>query len=328
VTSQLRQRSLIGVAAALCAAAALAGCGSGTDSAAGTTTIRMAVSPYVGLAPLYLGVKQGFFTKAGIDLKLTSIPSSPAVLQAVIAGQDDIGFAVTPSVITAVSKGARAECVAPLSGNVSTRPADFSTGIVVAKNSPIRSPKDLAGKKVAVAAIAGQQALQTQAITDRFGGDWRSVKLVPLAFGNMNTSLRNGDVDAIATTSPFLQQAVAQGGRVLSWIEEVLAPNASLVCSVANDGFAQSHPALVAKYQKAIAESIDYAKTHIAQARAQLPAITGITAAQAATAPLGVVYDSTLNLASIKDTETMMVKYGYLSAPLPLNRFLDYPGVS
>jgi NitT/TauT family transport system substrate-binding protein len=332
VTSHFRRRSLIGAAAALCAVTALAGCGSSNDSAGGSggggTTVTMAVSPYVGLAPLYLGVKQGFFKKEGIDLKLTSIPSSPAVLQTVIGNRQDIGFAVTPSVITAVAKGAQAKCIAPLSGNVSTVPADFSTGIVVKKDSPIRSPKDLAGKKVAVAAIAGQQAIQTQAIVDKYGGDWKSVKLVPLAFGNMNTALKSGNVDAIATTSPFLQQALGQGARVLNWMEQELSPNASMVCSVANDRFIQAHPDLVTKYQKAIAESLDYAKAHIPDARAQLPKIAGITAADAAKAPLGVVYDSKLNIDSIKSTQDMMVKYGYIPAPLSLSKFLDYPGAA
>jgi NitT/TauT family transport system substrate-binding protein len=321
--------------AMLFATTALAACSSSPSTGAAATTskvkiqtINMAVSPYVGLAPLYLGIKEGFFKKQGIQLKLTSIAAPPAVLQAVIGGHQDVGFAVTPSVLTAVASGADAKCIAPLAGNVSTVKSQRSTGIAVLKGSPITKPQQLAGKKVAVSAIGGQQALQVQALVDKYGGDWKSVQLVPLAFGNMNAALKSGDVDAIASTTPFIQQAVADGGRVLDWMESELAPNASLVCSVSNDAFIKAHPDLVTKYQKAMAQSLDYAKAHVSQARAQLPGILGITAAVAKTMPLGVVFDSKLNMKSIKDTQTMMVKYGYLKAVLPNSSFLDYPGAN
>jgi NitT/TauT family transport system substrate-binding protein len=356
VIRQSRHRSLVGGVAVLAAAGLLAACsssssptaasssasssattGGASNSAASSgsgggsatmTTVTMGVNPYVGLAPLYLGIKQGFFKAAGINLKLVTVPSSPAILQAVIAKQDDIGFAVTTSVITAAAKGAQAKCIGPIAGNVTTDSAEYSTGIVIKGGSSITSAKDLAGKKVAVAALGGEQAILAQEAVDKAGGDWKSVKLVPLAFGVMNTSLKSGDVDAITSTQPFVNQAVAAGGKVLSWAESDLMPGWTTACTVANNSFISAHPDAVAGYQKALGESIDYAKAHVDEARAELPSITGITADLAKTTPLGVTYDSKFNVQSMSDMQTLMVQYGYIKAPLPLNQVLDYPGVS
>lgn len=327
---KVRMRTLALAAAAACAVSVAACGGSGSSQGAspngGPATVTMGVSPYVGNAPLYLGIKKGFFTQHGINLRLVSTASPPAILQAVVAQQDDLGFAVVPSLVIAASKGAPVRCVAPFSGTVSTDPKELSTGIVVAKNSPIHSPKDLAGKKVAVAALGGQQAIQTQAIVDKDGGNWKSVTLVPLTFPSMNSALKNGNVDAIATTSPFLEQAVAAGGQVLSWMESELAPDWSEVCSVANTSFTSAHPDLLKDYQAAMAESLDYAKAHVAEARATLPESAGVPANATATTPLGVDYDSKLNVDSIREFEQMMVKYGYIKSVPPNSQVFDYPG--
>jgi NitT/TauT family transport system substrate-binding protein len=305
----------------------VAACGGGSGEAAGgdLQTVTMAVSPYVGLAPLYLGMEQGFFEDEGIDLQLTEVTSPQALLQAVVAGQYNLGFAVVPSAVTAASQGAPVRCVAPISGVVADDPKENATGILVREDSPITSPADLAGKKVAVSSLGGQQAMQTLQITDESGGDWHSIQLVPLGFGVMNTALAQGEVDAIATTSPFLQQGLAGGGRLLSWMEAELAAGFSGTCTVAHSPFVDEHPDLVAAYRRAIERSLDYSAQHVEDARAMLPEITGITADEAKATPLGVRYDSKLNIDSIETIQETMVKYGLLTAPIPMDDFVYYP---
>jgi NitT/TauT family transport system substrate-binding protein len=314
-------------------AVAVSGCGGsssssggGSGSGGGTTTISMAVNPYVGAAPLYLGIKQGFFKRQGITLKLDKVTSPPAVLEAVVAKQEDLGFAVLPSVITDVSKGIPIKCIGPWAGNVATDPSQRSTAIVVKKTSPITSATDLVGKKIAEPALGGELPLLTQAYIGEAGGDWRNVKLVPLAFPEMTTALQNGDVDAITTTEPFLAKAVAGGGRVLSWVESEIAGNTSMTCTASNNSWISSNPSLVAKFRTAMQQSLTYAASHIAEARATLPAAVGITAAAAKTVPLGVTYEPKLDLGSIQKIVNLMVKYQYIPKNLPLSRFMDYPG--
>jgi NitT/TauT family transport system substrate-binding protein len=333
----MKRKSILRTAAVAGAALILTACGSsggssGTTAASagggGLQTVTFAINAFVGVAPIHLGQMQGIFKKYGINLKFNVISATPAVLEAVAAGQDDIGFAVTPSVITAVGQKVPVKCIAPFSGNVSTVPAERSTALVVPANSPITSPSQLAGKKVAVGALAGEQAVLVQELVDNAGGNWQSVKLVPLGFGEMNAALQNHSVDAIATTEPYLGQAVAAGDKVFSWIEADLLPNYTMTCSVANDQFITAHPQLVAQFQKAMAASLTYAAGHISQVRTLLPSLLGITASAAQTLPLGVTYTPELNQQSILAVQSLMVKYGYVKQAAPLSSILDYPGVS
>lgn len=321
-----RRRTAATLAVLTGAVLALAGCGAeGSPGGTATTHVTMAVSPYVGLAPLYLGMEQGFFEQQGLDLELVEVTSPQALLQAVVAGQYNFGFAVLPSTITAASQGAPVRCVAPISGVVTDDPKENSTGIIVPANSPIRTPADLAGKRVAVSSLGGQQAMQTLQVTDQAGGDWRSVQLVPLTFGVMNSALAQGEVDAAATTSPFLQEALADGARVLSWIEADLVPGYSMACTVAHGPFIDTRPEVVAAYRRGIERSLDYAAQHVEDARAMLPEITGISAEEAARTPLGTRYESALNVESIEKVQQTMVTYGLLAAPVPMDKIVYYP---
>ena len=70
--------------AALLAATA---CGTPTDDTDGTTTVTAGVIPIVDVAPVHLGVEQGFFSDRGIDLRLESVSGGAANVPGVISGE-------------------------------------------------------------------------------------------------------------------------------------------------------------------------------------------------------------------------------------------------
>jgi NitT/TauT family transport system substrate-binding protein len=316
----------VGVVAAAGIAASAAGAHLTGRAAAKQTTVTIAVNPYVGMAPLYLGIKEGFFKKQGINLKLDTLTSPPAVLQAVVAKQDDLGFAVLPSVITDVSKGVPIKCIGPWAGNVSTVPSERSTGIVVAGNSSIKTAIDLVGKKIAEPALGGELPLLTQAWIGQAGGDWQNVTLVPLSFPEMTQALAGGQVDAIVTTEPFLGEAVAAGDRVLNWVEATMAGGTSMTCTTANQSWISANPKLVVAFRTAMEQSLSYAAKHISQARATLVGALSLTPQAAANVPLGVNYQPKLNLTTIRQILAMMVHYKYVPGTMPLSKFMLYPG--
>nr|AFP20554.1 ABC-type nitrate/sulfonate/bicarbonate periplasmic protein [uncultured bacterium] len=150
------------IVVALISAAALAvaaGCGSSNSpnspgsaggSATTAATISVGVVPVVDVAPLYLGIKQGFFAAQKLTVIPKPVQQGSVIITQVVSGAMDIGFSNNVSLIAAASRGIPLRIVA--AGN-QAGPGMYSA-IFVRAGSPIRTPQDLAGKRIAVNALA------------------------------------------------------------------------------------------------------------------------------------------------------------------------------
>jgi NitT/TauT family transport system substrate-binding protein len=93
--------------------------------------------------PFYYGKDRGIYAAEGIDLTINEGRGSANTVQVVAAGSDTFGLADSSSVILTASKGADVKSVMSLLNTTG-----FS--VVSLAEAPIRTPKDLEGKKVAV----------------------------------------------------------------------------------------------------------------------------------------------------------------------------------
>src|SRR5436309_11463790 len=93
--------------------------------------------------PFYYGKDKGYYTAEGIDLTINEGRGSANTVQVVAAGSDTFGLADSSSVIMTASKGADVKSVMSLLNTTG-----FS--VVSLAEAPIKTPKDLEGKKVAV----------------------------------------------------------------------------------------------------------------------------------------------------------------------------------
>jgi NitT/TauT family transport system substrate-binding protein len=93
--------------------------------------------------PFYYGKDRGFYAAEGIDLTINEGRGSANTVQVVAAGSDTFGLADSSSVILTASKGADVKSVMSLLNTTG-----FS--VVSLAEAPIKTPKDLEGKKVAV----------------------------------------------------------------------------------------------------------------------------------------------------------------------------------
>jgi NitT/TauT family transport system substrate-binding protein len=154
-----------------------------------------------------------------------------------------------------------------------TNQSDNWQNIVVKGSSSIRTPKDLAGKTIAVNALKGVGEVVVRAALKKVGVDPNSVKLLALPFPAMRSALNNGQVDAIWTPEPFMSQAVAvDGGRIVMAPGPVLGrywPNGGYVST---STWANANPKLAKGFQTAINQSLQYAQTHPDDIKALLPA--------------------------------------------------------
>jgi NitT/TauT family transport system substrate-binding protein len=93
VTVVVRMTCARWAVAALAAVAVLAGCGSsGGGGTTGPATLKVGVLPVTDVAPLYLGIRQGFFKQQGLTIKPQVMQGGAEVTAAIVSGSLNMGF--------------------------------------------------------------------------------------------------------------------------------------------------------------------------------------------------------------------------------------------
>lgn len=280
----MRRRLLVGLTAVSVLTAATA-CGSsdsgGSDKAAasgGTTTVKVGLIPIVDVAPLYLGQQKGIYSKHGLKLEITTAQGGAAIVPGVASGQFQFGFSNVTSLMVAQSNNVPVKAVANAIASTGVEGKDFS-GLTVKKDSPIRSPKDLEGKKVAINTLKNINETSVRASVRKAGGDPDKVKFVELAFDQMPAALDSGQIDAAQVVEPALATVKSQGGREIASPLVDVAPDLTVAMYFASTQYAQENPEVVKKFQAATAEALAYADAHPDEARQVVTTYTKIPAA-------------------------------------------------
>lgn len=132
------------------------------------------------------------------------------------------------------------------------------TALVVAKDSPIKSLKDLKGKKIAATKGTDPFLFTLQAL-DTVGLSKRDVQLVHLQHPDGKTALERGQVDAWAGLDPLMASAQIQSGAKLLYRN--VGFNSYSVLSVKED-FAKQSPEAVEAVIKAYEQARKWAKAN------------------------------------------------------------------
>lgn len=262
-------------AAALFLATACGGGEGASSSGEGPDKVTVGVIPIVDVAPIHLGIKQGFFSERDIKVNLESGQGGAAIVPGVVSGQFDFGFSNVTSLLLASSKGLPLKLVA--AGNYSTgeQGHDFS-GVVVPKGSDVSSAAGLSGKTVAVNTLKNIGDTTVRQSVEKAGGDPKKVKFVELPFPEMPAALANGQVDAAWLVEPFLTIAKNQGAKVVASNLVDTQKNLMIAAYFTSKQTIKSSPDLVKRFTAAMNESLKYAAKHPGQARSILQAYTKI----------------------------------------------------
>lgn len=278
--------TLKAAAAVALTAVLLAACGSsetptpGATGEAASDNVKVGVIPIVDVAPLYLGIKQGFFSDRGMNVTTEAGQGGAAIVPGVVSGQFQFGFSNVTSLIIARSKGVPLKIVA--AGNSSTGEAgkDFSEVLVTA-DSPIQSAKDLAGKTVAINTLKNIGDTTIRQSIKKDGGDPTAVKFVELPFPDMPAALQEGRVDAVWVVEPFVTIAKDQGARIIASNLVDTSPDTQIAAYFTSEQLQQQDPDLVKRFTEAMNESLEYAAANPDAVRAVLADYTKIDKAVA-----------------------------------------------
>jgi NitT/TauT family transport system substrate-binding protein len=259
-------RRCIAALATVALVAAAAGCGSsgssgGTATGNGVTKVKVGVIPIVDVAPIYLGQKKGFFTNRKIELTMESGQGGAAIVPGVVSGQFQFGFSNITSLLIAQTKNVPIKVVGNGVASTGKAGADFG-GVAVTKDSPIRTAKDLAGRKIAVNTLKNIGDTTVRESVRKAGGDPSGIKFVEIPFPNMPAALAAGQVDAAWVVEPSLTAVTSTGGRVVAWNYVDAAPDLTVAAYFTSAKLIADQPDLVKAFTEAMNESLAYADSH------------------------------------------------------------------
>jgi NitT/TauT family transport system substrate-binding protein len=267
--------------AAVAALAALAGCG-GDDSGGGgggedggTVKLKVGTLPISNAAPLFLGAKKGFFKEEKLEIEPVIAQTGNDIITTMVSGDTQFGFVGYVPAISARSQDLPVKVVANSDNGAATAKKEW-TQILVAKDSPIRDVKDLAGKTIASNALKGVGEVVIKASLDKQGVDPNSIKLLEVPFPEMPGALERGRVDAIWAPEPFLTQVLGTGARSIDSPLVTLGKNYVNGAYVTTDQYLEENGDVVERFAKAMNRSNEYAGSHPEEVRAILGDYTEI----------------------------------------------------
>lgn len=155
----------------------------------------------------YYGVECGAFEQAGLNVDVQTFNGGGIMLQACAGGAIDVGIGDVIQVTSAINAGIPLAIFAPSALYLSDAPA---TLLVVAKDGPVQTAKDLIGKTIAVTSLNSLQEISTREWLHQHGGDPARTTFVEMPGTSMIESVLHG---AIAGAVPGNTNLAVEGAR-------------------------------------------------------------------------------------------------------------------
>jgi NitT/TauT family transport system substrate-binding protein len=333
-------RVLAGMTALIAGLLTVAGCQAGSSSSATPTcsgsdnVVRVAQTPGVGDAPLFLAFQQGLFRKAGLQVRITNLGSTRAELTALRAGKVDVAFGdyadmfYAQAQAQAQAKGRNAKSLNLVIVADGYDAVANTMEVLALPGSHIVTPQNLANKSVGTAlaqlmpSVAGQvspYSLDTVATQSVLTND--SVKpssitwkpLPPEGPHGLIQSLANHQVDAILATEPTIFEAESQLGAV-----PVLDSCTGFTANLPLDGyfssrtFASAHHATLTAFRNVLLKAQALANSQSAPVRNTLEGSEGMSVQDASLLTIGQ-YPTTLSVNDLQRVISLM--FGFNAIP-------------
>lgn len=154
---------------------------------------------------LYVAQERGLFRKHGLDVAIVEARDPALARDLVISGQADVFWSCPSVAVSAIANGAPLKIIAQVK-------TPCSSLLVVPKGSPIRSYKDLNGKRIAGSSPACEAVIAYEKKAREAGAHF---VLEKLAGGSAIAALDAGKVDGAILEDPHLAIAEIKGYRAI-----------------------------------------------------------------------------------------------------------------
>jgi NitT/TauT family transport system substrate-binding protein len=323
-----RTRGPVVLAVALAAMLGVAACGGDDDGGGGGSgaasnkpvTLKVGVIPIADVAPLYVGIKQGFFKEENLTIQPQIAEGGATITAQTVSGDLQIGFSNVTSLIIASSKKLPVQIVA--SGVKGAASEDEAwDAVLTKKGSPIKDAKALEGKTVSVNNLNNVGPLTINNAMEKAGADYKTVKYTEVPFPDANAALDTGRIDGAWVVEPFVSQGKAQGaGEVLHPFEQ-MAPNFEVATYFVTKQYAAQNKDVVDRFVRAINKSLEFAEQNPDVVRQVVPTYTKIPK-DVATKMRLPQWSPQVNQPTIQQTADLALKYGFIETKPDLGELI------
>ncbi|NYH55184.1 NitT/TauT family transport system substrate-binding protein [Nocardiopsis arvandica] len=241
----------------------------------GLRQVTAGAIPIVDVAPLHLGVEQGFFSDRGIDLEIQPGSGGAAAIPGVISGNFEFAFGNVVSVMVARDQGLPLKIFSNGVASNGEQGADFSA-VFVLDDSPVQDAADLEGMTVAANNLKNIGDTTVRQSVRKAGGDPSSVEFVEMGLPDMVPALENEQVDAIWLVEPFTTMATEAGHREIASNLVDTHPDLTVAAYFTSERMLDQDPELIADVEAALRESLAYAQDNPDEVRRIVPTYTEI----------------------------------------------------
>jgi len=232
------------------------------DAGAGGSEFETLVLRYQGnngtVSPAELAEELGYLAPLKLEF-VGSTTSGPQSIQAVLTGDTDFGGAFNGAVIKLVAAGAPIVAVIGYYGVDDQRWGGF----YVLEDSPIRSAKDLLGKKVTMNTLGAHSEFMLKEYLLRSQltrQDARSVTLVAVPPVNGEQILRERQSDVAALGDIFRDRALERGGIRTLFSDYELYGAFTAGSYVMRRKFIDQHPKAARHFVEAVARALKWSR--------------------------------------------------------------------
>lgn len=222
-------------------------------------TVKIGYLPTAAIAalPIWIIEDQDLLNKAGIKAEIIPFQSSNQALEAVIRNEVNLvpNISSIPVYVTQLldPKGIKGFSVTYFT-------EDPGDAVITKINSPIKTLKDLEGKKIAV--FPGSTATNIlKASLVKNSVDVSKVEILPLSPQNYLQALEVGSVDALYSYEPNTSVAISTGmaRKVSGSLYTENVQDSPFAIGVISEIFINEHPALAKDVIKVFEQANDYA---------------------------------------------------------------------
>jgi NitT/TauT family transport system substrate-binding protein len=181
---------------------------------------RIGVLRLSSSAPVFIAQDKGYFREAGLEVELKFFDAAQPIAVATTSGDVDFGItAFTAGLYNLAGKG-----VLKVIGGMSREKPGYPLIGYFASNaayaSGLKTPRDLAGKRVAMTQVGSSFHYSLGLLADKYGFKLADVKIVPLqSLSNAAAALKGETVDAALLPISTARKLMDDGGaKFLGWV--------------------------------------------------------------------------------------------------------------
>ncbi|NUL45444.1 ABC transporter substrate-binding protein [Cellulosimicrobium funkei] len=237
-----------------------ASAGAGSEAASGELTpITVGAIPIGDVAPIHVGVKEGFFEEEGLDVEVVNTSGGAIAVPGVVAGDYDFAFGNTVSLMVARDQGLPLQYVANGTTTTGEEGADFAA-VVALEDSELEDSASLQGHTASSNNLLNIGDTAIRMAVDNGGGDGADMDFIELAFGDAAAAVQNGQVEAALVLEPYLTQSLDAGLKAVSWPYAEAHPDLDIGGYFTSEETIEQRPEDVEAFTRAMRKSMEFSQ--------------------------------------------------------------------